>query len=40
MTQELDLPRLLVSTPDQVAKRIVSGIDQREDVLYVPGFWG
>jgi decaprenylphospho-beta-D-erythro-pentofuranosid-2-ulose 2-reductase len=39
MTQELDLPRLLVSTPDQVAKRIVSGIDQREDVVYVPGFW-
>lgn len=39
MTQDLDLPRLLVSTPEQVAKRIVSGIQKRKDVLYVPGFW-
>ena len=39
MTQDLDLPQLLVSTPDQVAKRITSGIHRRKDVLYVPGFW-
>lgn len=39
MTQDLDLPPMLVSTPDKVAKRIVAGIHKRKDVLYVPGFW-
>ncbi len=39
MTRNLKLPRLLVSTPAAVARRIVRGIRHRKDVLYVPGFW-
>lgn len=39
MTQGLALPRALVAQPDQVAKRIVRGIDRRADTLYVPAFW-
>ena len=39
MTRNLDLPKLLVSTPDTVARRIVTGVQKRKDVLYVPGFW-
>jgi short-subunit dehydrogenase len=39
MTQDLNLPQMLVSTPEHVAKGIISGIDRRKDVIYVPGFW-
>ncbi len=39
MTKDLKLPRLLVATPEQVARSIVKGIRKRKDVLYVPGFW-
>lgn len=39
MTEDLDLPRLLVSAPDRVAHRIVRGVRRRRDVLYVPGYW-
>ncbi|WP_395601409.1 SDR family oxidoreductase [Pseudomonas sp. A1230] len=39
MTRGLALPALLVAQPDSVARRIVSGIERRTAVLYVPGFW-
>jgi decaprenylphospho-beta-D-erythro-pentofuranosid-2-ulose 2-reductase len=39
MTQGLNLPRPLVSTPDRVARDIVVGILKRKDVLYVPRYW-
>lgn len=39
MTRDLDLPQKLVATPEAVARRIVRGIRDRKDVLYVPRFW-
>lgn len=39
MTQGLDLPKLLVVTPDQVAKHIVGAIEKKKDTIYVPLFW-
>jgi short-subunit dehydrogenase len=40
MTRDLALPKLLVAQPEPVAKRILTGIERRADVLYVPAFWG
>lgn len=39
MTHELALPLLLVSRPEDVARRIVSGIERGTDVLYAPAYW-
>lgn len=39
MTQGLDLPKLLLATPDQVAKDIVKAVEKRRDNLYTPWFW-
>lgn len=39
MTQGLALPAILLSTPEQVARRIVTGIERGTRVLYVPRFW-
>ncbi|MNZ30269.1 putative oxidoreductase [compost metagenome] len=39
MTQGLALPSLLVSTPEQVAQRIVKGIERKTGILYAPGYW-
>jgi short-subunit dehydrogenase len=39
MTQGLPLPAALVAQPQTVARRIVTGIDRRKDVLYAPAFW-
>ncbi|WP_045218696.1 SDR family oxidoreductase [Desulfonatronum thioautotrophicum] len=39
MTASLDLPRMLVASPETVARRIVRGVDMRRNVLYVPAFW-
>ncbi|MFJ2463354.1 SDR family oxidoreductase [Pseudomonas sp. NPDC087615] len=39
MTQGLAIPALLIAQPDAVARRIVSGIERKRAVLYVPGFW-
>ncbi|AMN46940.1 short-chain dehydrogenase [Steroidobacter denitrificans] len=39
MTAGLKLPRLLVATPDQVARRIVSAIERRVCTQYTPGYW-
>lgn len=39
MTQGLPLPAALVAQPEQVARRIVAGIEREADVLYAPGYW-
>lgn len=39
MTQGLSLPAVLVAEPDQVARRILGGIERKVDTLYAPGFW-
>jgi decaprenylphospho-beta-D-erythro-pentofuranosid-2-ulose 2-reductase len=39
MTQGLPLPGLLVARPEAVARRIVTGIERKADVLYAPAFW-
>ncbi|WPP45350.1 SDR family oxidoreductase [Pseudomonas sp. AN-1] len=39
MTQGLPLPVLLLAKPEQVAQRVLSGIERRTAVLYAPGFW-
>ncbi|MDR0735347.1 MAG: SDR family oxidoreductase [Zoogloeaceae bacterium] len=39
MTRGLPLPGWLTSTPEAVAKRIVSGIERGADVLYTPFYW-
>ena len=39
MTQGLQLPKILLSTPEKVAKDITYAIEKRKDVLYTPFFW-
>jgi len=39
MTKGLDLPTLLVSTPDKIARLILKGIESKTSVLYVPSYW-
>lgn len=39
MTVGLPLPERLVAQPEQVARRIVAGIERKVDVLYAPAFW-
>lgn len=39
MTEDLGLPRILISMPETAGRKIVQGIDRRRDVLYVPAFW-
>ena len=39
MTQGLNLPKLLVATPERVAKDIVKAIDSRKNTIYTPHFW-
>ena len=39
MTEGLPLPERLVAQPEQVARRIVAGIERKVDVLYAPAFW-
>lgn len=39
MTKGLPLPGPLVAKPEQVAERIVKGIENKADTLYAPGFW-
>ncbi|RBJ84277.1 short-chain dehydrogenase [Pseudomonas sp. MWU12-2534b] len=39
MTKGLPLPAMLVAKPEQVAVRIVKGIDSKVANLYVPSFW-
>lgn len=39
MTQGLPLPKLLLATPEQVAKDITHAIDKRRNSIYTPWFW-
>lgn len=39
MTQGLELPKLLLATPDKVASDIVKAVANRRDTLYTPWFW-
>jgi len=39
MTQGLALPKLLLATPDKVARDIVNAVEKRRDTLYTPWFW-
>ena len=39
MTKNLSLPSFLVANPKDVAKNIISGIENKTDVLYTPFFW-
>lgn len=39
MTKSLALPAALVAKPEQVAQRIVKGIERKVGTLYAPGFW-
>ena len=39
MTKGLPLPSPLVATPEKVAERMLKGIEDKTNVLYVPGFW-
>lgn len=39
MTKGLPLPAKLVATPEQVARRIIDGIERKVSTLYAPGFW-
>jgi decaprenylphospho-beta-D-erythro-pentofuranosid-2-ulose 2-reductase len=39
MTAQLDLPELLTSTPERVARDIQRAITRNQDVLYTPWFW-
>ena len=40
MTQGLQLPSALEAQPEDIARRIVRGIERGKGVLYVPAFWG
>lgn len=39
MTAHLELPGLLLATPEQVAARIDRGIRRGAPVVYAPAFW-
>lgn len=39
MTKGLPLPAALLAKPEQVAQRIVSGIERNTATLYAPSFW-
>ena len=39
MTANLIFPKLLVSKPSQIAKRIITGIEKHKDILYTPVYW-
>jgi len=39
MTQNLELPPILLSSPKKVASLILKGIERNTGVVYVPGYW-
>jgi len=39
MTRELQLPKMLVATPEKVAKEIVTAVKRKKNTLYTPCFW-
>ena len=39
MTADLNLPAMLIVSPEKVAKDIQNAISKQKDILYTPGFW-
>lgn len=39
MTKGLSLPKILLATPEKVARDIVRAIEKRRDTVYTPWFW-
>jgi len=39
MTAHLDLPPLLTSTPQRVARDVVSAVKKRKNLIYTPWYW-
>lgn len=39
MTQNLHLPKILLATPEKVAKDILHGITKKKNSIYTPWFW-
>ena len=39
MTENMQLPKMLTSTPDEVAEIIYSGFSKKKNVIYVKWFW-
>jgi len=39
MTENMQLPKLLTSTPDEVAEIVYTGFAKRKNVIYVKWFW-
>lgn len=39
MTKDLDLPKILTSSPEKIASLIIDGIKNKKSVIYVPGYW-
>ncbi|MCY4515538.1 MAG: SDR family oxidoreductase [Candidatus Tectomicrobia bacterium] len=39
MTEGMDLPRLLVATPEEIAEGVLRAISRRRDVIYIRPIW-
>ena len=39
MTKDLQLPGLLLVSPEKIAKCITRGIEKKSNTIYAPGFW-
>lgn len=39
MTEDLDLPRLLILSPEGAARRIIKGIEMKKNVIYIKPIW-
>jgi short-subunit dehydrogenase len=39
MTEELDLPKLLTATPEDVANVVYGGVVKKKDIVYVKWYW-
>ncbi len=39
MTEDMNLPKLLTATPDEVADAIYAGFSKRKNVIYIKWFW-
>jgi short-subunit dehydrogenase len=39
MTENLNLPKMLTATPDEVAETVYSAVYKRKNVVYVKWFW-
>ncbi len=39
MTRNMDLPGILVASPEEVAATIVRAIERKKAVVYAPGYW-